>query len=298
MRSRLVGYLPAISAFLLFPPNLAVSADEIRAVPGAVEELRSNTPDIAGLSLELKLEGEGSADVDSIRLQVKSAKDNLGNSLYRALPKQKRSDFEPLAQGPFPPKIRLANPPRDATTMNVSIEVDLFIPKRDPGSRVKLGAFLAKLDKPLSNSALKSAKVEITPLSAKEYQERMARSRPTKEQLMARAKEDGLSEKEIEMSLALMEAFSQLGESDGPSENDVYFETKDPDDRLMSLKVVDKDGNDLPNSGTSTSGADNKKLWKIAQREKIPADAALQLNVRTSKSTVTQSFDLKEVALP
>lgn len=297
MRFRSVGLPPALCMFLLLPPSPPVEASELRVVAGPIEDIRSSSPEYAGLNVEIKLEGAGSEDVDAVRIHVKSAKDNLGNSLYRSTSKQKRGDFQRIAKGPFQPKVTLANPPRDASNLNVALELEMFIPKRDPNSSVRLDGFLSKLDKPLSHPTLKSAKVEVIPLSAKEYQDREAKSRPTKEQLLARAKEDGLSEKEVEMALALMEAFSKLGESEGSSENDIYLETKDADSRLIDWKVVDKEGNEVPSGGTQSSGSD-KKLWQLRLREKPPADAALLLTIRTSKATVTQGFDLKEVVLP
>lgn len=297
MRPYSVGSSPALCLFLLLPFTPAALASEIRVVPGAIEDTRSNSPEYAGLSLEIKLEGAGSEDVEAVRIQVKSAKDNLGSSLFRAASKQKRGSFDKLGGSPFPPKIVLANPPRDASSLNISLELEMFVPKRDPAARLRLDGFLSRLDKPLAHSTLKSAKVEVIPLSQKEYLDREAKNRPTREQLMARAKEDGLSEKEVELALGLMEAFSKMGEGEGPAENDVYLETKDPDYRLIDWKVIDKDGNELPSGGSQSTGAD-KKLWKLSLREKPPADAALLLTIRTSKATVSESFELKEVALP
>ena len=46
--------------------------------------------------------------------------------------------------------------------VRVTGEVELFIPKKDPNTNLKLDRFQAAPDKPINNAALKSAKVTIT----------------------------------------------------------------------------------------------------------------------------------------
>ena len=181
--------------------------------------------------------------------------------------------------------------------MDVSGEVELFLPGRDPNTKQRFDQFLTRLDKPISSSALKSAKVEITPLSAKEYKAREAKNRPNKEQIMAEGKKAGASDAEIQQALALMDALASLG-GEEPSETSVLVETKDPDGKIISVDVVRADGGELHANGRSTSGGREKKMMKLDLSEKPPADAALVVTLRTAKSLVTVPLSLKEVSLP
>ncbi|MEP7132921.1 MAG: hypothetical protein ABI914_07135, partial [Acidobacteriota bacterium] len=195
------------------------------------------------------------------------------------------------------PRLRLSSPSRDASTVDVSGEVELFIPARDAATRQRFEGFLGRLDKPVSSSALKSAKVEVTPLSASAYKERERKNRPSPEDIKAEGKKHGASEAEIQQAIKMFEALSALG-GEAPGENSILVETKDPEGRIISIDVVAADGTELRAPSRGSSGAKEVKLFKIDLAEKPPADAALLVTMRTSKSVVTVPLSFKEVALP
>jgi hypothetical protein len=143
----------------------------------------------------------------------------------------------------------------------------LFLPARDAGTRQRFEAFLARLDKPLAGSALKSARVEITPLSPEMYKARQQQNRPTKEQILAEGKKQGVSDAEMKQALEMMEALSSLN-AEEPSEESVLLETKDPDARIISIDVVKSDGSELRAPSRGSSGARDVKLVKIDLAEK------------------------------
>jgi hypothetical protein len=288
----------AVAPFLLLAASTLLAAEDVKVTAGAVEDQRVSDERFGGLTIELLLKGSGMADVKAVRVRVKSAKDDAGTVLFKPQRDDKPKDFEEYGANHQPgPEVRLSSPSRDAATVDVAGEVELFIPARDPNTKQRFERFLGGLDKPISSPALKSAKVEITPLSTKEYRSRQEKNRPTKEQIMAEGKKQGVSDAEIQQALSLMDALGSLS-GEAPSENSVLLETKDPDGRIISIDLVGSDGTDLHAPSRGSSGGRELKLVKIDLSEKPPADAALIVTLRTAKSLVTVPLDLRGVALP
>src|SRR5262249_1594264 len=75
------------------------------------------------------------------------------------------------------------------------------------------------------------------------------------------------------------------------------LETKDPDGKIISIDVVGADGKELHASSRGSTGGREMKMVKIDLSEKPPADAALAVTVRTAKSLVTVSLNLKGISL-
>ena len=281
---------------LLVSPLFA--AEDVKVSAGAVEDQRSTDERSGGLSIELILKGSGVAGVRAVRVRVKSAKDDVGSVLTRPERDDKSKDFEGFAENRQPgPGVQLTSPRRDASTVDVAGEVELFLPARDPNTNQRFEQFQAGLDKTLSSTALKAAKVEITPLSPKEYRSRQEKNRPTKEQIVAEGKKHGVSDAEIQQAIAMMDALTSLS-GEPPSENSVLLETKDPDGRIMAIEVVKPDGAELKAPSRGSSGGRELKLVKIDLSEKPPADAALLVKLRTAKSVVTVPLNLRGIALP
>ncbi len=275
--------LPLLLLLLLVSPLFA--AEDVKVTAGAVEDQRFSDDRFGGLSIELLLKGGSVADVKAVRVKIKSAKDDVGTVLYKPGKDEKPKDFEEFSTDRQPgPHVSLSSPSRDASSVEVTGEVELFLPARDPATKQKFEQFLGRLDKPISNSALKSAKVEITPLSAKEYTARQKKNRPSKEEIMAEGKKHGATDAEIQQALGLMDALAALG-GEEPSENSILIETKDPEGKIISVDVVKADGSEL-------------RMVKIDLAEKPPADAALLVTMRTAKSLVTVPLNLKGVSLP
>ena len=283
--------------FFLFAAS-PLLAQDVKVSAGTVEDQRFSDDRFGGLSIELLLQGAGVAEVKAVRVRVTSAKDDAGTALSKPDPDDKPKDFEEFSTDRHPgPSVHLLSPRRDASSIDVAGEVELFIPSRDANTKQRFDQFQGRLDKSISSPALKSAKVEITPLSAKEYKARQQKNKPTREQIMAEGKKHGASEKEIQEALALMEALSSLS-GEEPSDKSVLVETKDPDGRIISIDVVGADGTELHAPSRGTSGGRDLKMVKIDFSEKPPADAALLVTMRTQKSLVTVPMNFKGVALP
>ena len=286
----------AFVIFLLVSPMFA--AEDVKVAAGTVEDQRSSDERVGGLSIELILKGSGVADVKAVRVRVKSAKDDVGSVLSKPERDEKPKDFEEFAENRKPgPEVHLTSPRRDASTVDVAGEVELFIPARDPNTKQRFEQFLGGLDKPITSTALKSAKVEITPLSPKEYTSRQEKNRPAKEQIIAEGKKQGISDAEIQQAVAMMDALASLS-GEPPSETSILLETKDPDGRIIAIDVEMVDGSELKAPSRGSSGGRDLKLVKLDLSEKPPADAALVVTLRTAKSVVTVPLNLRGVALP
>ena len=288
----------ALVPCLLLLASPVFGAEDIKVAAGTVEDQRYSDSQLGGLTIELKLTGGSLKEVKALRTRVKSAKDDLGTNLHKPAKEEKDSDFEEFSADSRPgPRLHLSSPGREASTIDVAADLELFIPDRDPNTKLRVDSFFNRLDKAISSSALKAAKVEITPLSKDAYKTRQQQNRPSKEELIAEGKKHGATDAEIKQALGLMEALSALG-GEEPSETSVLLETKDPEGRIISVNVVGADGAELHAGGRGSQGGRESKLVKIDLSEKPPPDAALLVTLRTSKSVVTVPVSFKGVALP
>jgi hypothetical protein len=289
----------AVAALALALLTPSAQAQSVKLTAGDVEDTRASIEGWGGLSIELKLAGDGVAEVKGLRVKLKSARDDRGTALFKPDPAGKPGDFEEFSSDRRPgPTVRVLSPARGASSVDVSGEVELFMPKRDPGTKQTVEKFQSRLDKPIVSSALKAAKIEITPLSPAEYKTRSAKRKPSKEEIAAEGKKHGASEKEIQQMMQMMEALSALGPGEDVSDTNAVFDVKDPEGRLLGLEVVNRDGTEIHASGRSSSGGKESKLMKLDLAQKPPDDAALLLTVRTPKSVVSVPLAFNEVVLP
>src|SRR5262249_55023669 len=138
---------------LCFSSSL-IAADDVKVAPGTVQDERYTDARMGGLTVELKLTGESVKDVKALRTKIKSAKDDRGTTVAKAGKEEKAADFDEFSADRRPgPSLRLASPARDASTIDVAAEVELFIPSRDPETKLRVDNFMGRLDKPVSSSA-------------------------------------------------------------------------------------------------------------------------------------------------
>ncbi len=160
-------------------------------------------------------------------------------------------------------------------------------------------AVLSKLDVPMENKSLKTAKIEITPLSRDGYKKLQESRKITEkdiEKIRAEARAQGASDEEVELAIGLAQA---MDATDEPlAENAIAFSGERNDfDRIYRVELLRKDGTPLntPSRGTSTRG--DSAVMTLQFSEAPPADAALQLLLLTDKSRLSFPFDVK-VQLP
>ena len=280
-----------LAARLLAVPLMAVSLTVLAAPPltvsaGDITDRRRNDNFFGGLEIELKIGGDGAADVRGARAVVKKAEDETGRNLLKE--GAKAPEFESSMGGGTPSlKLELRNPARKAKTVReVSGQVELFLPGRDPASVAKLDGFQSKMDRPAASPALKAAKAEVTVVSRKTYE---AEKKKDAERRKKEAEGSGIGGAMVEAFSALFEGFMGAVE-----ENDVLVKVDDPGKKVFDVEVVDSKGAKLDGGGSMTIGS--FRILKFS--EKVPADAGLKVYLLTPKSLVTTPFQLKNVALP
>lgn len=155
----------AIGALLLLRATAApaLAQPDVRVVAGDVTDSRfSGGFREGGLSLTVKLRGDGMEGVEALRFLLAEARDDLGNPL---LPASKGAPaFRDLRGGRGQEAIALRSPAREATAFLVSGRVELFIPGQDPGAVVKVADALAHPGKPLPSAGLKAAGIRLVVL--------------------------------------------------------------------------------------------------------------------------------------
>jgi hypothetical protein len=153
----------ALLGLSLVAPD-AAAQDDVRVTFSKIQDSRSRyqTNDAsARLTLMPKLEGAVLAEAKGFRLTVTGAKDDLGNALAPDSTEPTKWTSKPEGMDLW---LKLAGPVREASTVTLSGTVEAWIPSRDPASEVKVEKFYAKAGKPLTEPALKAAKVKLTVL--------------------------------------------------------------------------------------------------------------------------------------
>jgi hypothetical protein len=152
----------AILAICSVRPSLLAQAD-VRVLAGDVTDARYSGGDRAGgLSLKVKVRGDGMDGVEAFRFLLAEARDDLGNSI---LPEKRDPPaFRDVRGDRAEESLSLRNPAREASSFSVSGRVELFVPGRDPDAVVKVARALARPDRPLSSPGLTAAHVKLTVL--------------------------------------------------------------------------------------------------------------------------------------
>jgi hypothetical protein len=134
---------------------------DVRVLAGDVTDARfSGGHRTGGLSLKVKVRGDGMDGVQALRFLLADARDDLGNELLPM--KREAPEFHDVRGDGAEQQLSFRNPPRDASSFRVSGEVELFVPARDPNAVVKVSRAFARPGRPLSSPGLAAANVELT----------------------------------------------------------------------------------------------------------------------------------------
>jgi len=258
----------------------------IGVTPGDVTDRRRNDNSFAGLEIELKLTGEAAGGARGARAVVQKAVDDTGRNLVKE--GGRPAEFEKSSgEGSPALKLELRNPARRAKSVReISGQVEVFLPDRDPAAVASADRFLSRMDRPIAASALKAAQTEATVVSRKTYD-------------AEKKKDDERKKKESEsagIAGAMVSAFSGLFEGlfGDIGENDLLIRVNDPGKKVFGVEVFDAGGKRIDDAGSMKVG----DFWILKFTEKLPADASLRIYLMTGKALVTAPFSLKDVALP
>lgn len=285
---------------LLLSASFAMAAHAQSGVGIEIEDIIDNRLSagvlVGSLELRGKLKGTGLDKAVAARVLVKEARDSKGNVLSTD---RLSDDFTPREQNSGTLQFSVGSPARAASSVTLKGTVELYVPGRDPNATVRIDKALAKLDAPLSHAKLKSAKLTLTPLSAAGHSAWMKKHKLDEakiEQLRAEGKKRGVSDKEIEMAIEMAKAFDSMDTA--LPEGTVILSGSAADfDRLYRVEVLGADGQVIDTGNRSTSTRGDDAVMTLQPSEAPPANAALQFQLLTPKSTMSFPFELK-VDLP
>lgn len=281
------------------PPPVAAAVtpvagqDDVRAVLGDVEDRRTTGEFFGGLEIKIKLVGDAVADATSWRTRVTQAKDDTGRDLVDA--KRTEKDFtEIFKHGPSAVTLKLKNPSRKAQSIAVLAgEVELLVPRNDPGANVKIDNIVQRTGAPLDAPVLKAVGVEVTIFTKEQADAEMARKRKEAEQKKAQLAGQAGSGAQLAKVFAGMFGFANVGP------NDIALRIKDPESKLAKIEFQDNQGAAIHSNSRWTVGESSEnKTTTYSFSSKLPPDARLVLTVCTPKSVIKVPFSLTNVALP
>lgn len=288
--------MKSLIALLLIALPLSAQPKPIEVSVHQVQDRRAKGF-FSELTISLALPKIGSSEVAASRVLVSTATDDQGKDLVDR--EKTAGELEPNYRGGMmrpggedPPamvSVSLKNPARAATTLtDVSGEIELYMPGRDPNSVAELTKFAPATGKPLTHKALKANGVEITLLSAAQIEaEKKRLTAEKRKSLKADGWEDG------ENLESYLNDFLQSSLS-FDAESDVPVRLKDPNKRIQAMIYVDGNGEEKRVNIRDTEGLAILTAWGGPPRP----DWKLKVQMKTAKNVVRHTFALKDVKLP
>lgn len=284
----------AVALALLALPGRAAGQD-LRVTAGTIEDRRTTGKFFGGLEIELKLTGDDLADAKAARVLLKKAVDESGRDL---LPEKKGDEDFQKSSGSSGPdlKVNLKNPARGAGAIKeVSGDVELYAPSRDPAATVVVERLTSRMDKAIASPALKAQNIAVRLVSPNVYRadakKREAEMDAEMEKHKEEVKKEAGDDKTAEALMGLVKAFSGMMNDVG--DNDVILQIEDEGGKIQDVEVVGKSGV-IDTRGSMSSGG----LKILQYSEKLPPDAKLRFLLKTKKSLLKTPFALTNVPLP
>jgi hypothetical protein len=293
-----------ISAAILVLLLSVVASAQVKVVAGDVKDTRRTDGFFNRLEVELKIAGDSLTGAKAFRAVVTKAVDATGKNLLDE--KQSEHDFKEIDSSENEAKldIDLKNPERRANAVQeISGSVEIFAPQKDPKAIVTLVNFQREIGKPIANTSLKAAGLEITVWNKAIFD---ARKKAEEERLN---KEIEAKTKTVEKSGDIKDAAELLGQGlmaifgsmfssfASMEESDLAFSVKDPQSKLISIEFEDASGKKIERGGKTTIGGDPRTII-IGFKEKLPATARIKLYILTPDAMTRIPFTLTNVQLP
>lgn len=237
-------------------------------------------------------------EVTAARVVVTKAVDDLGTSLVKEDAAEAR--LEPTQRGqlgkPEEGKPVLAalvfaemkNPPRKAKVLReVSGEIELLVPSRDPNGEAKLDRFPGLAGKPLSNAALRANGVEIAILTKAQVD---AERKKVEAAETAKLKKEGYDDPDTIRSMVESALYSYPKGEEG----EVVLRIKDPKKAIQEIKAFDGKGERVFSGSSEEAGFRVLTFWN----DKPQPDWSLSVLMRSDRSLVRHTFAFRDVPLP
>ena len=283
----------------------ATASAQVRVLEGSVAESRRNDAFSSALQVELKVVGDALKDARGIRVTVEKAIDETGKNLLEE--KKAEKDFKEVnLQGDNNTKfsLELKASERKATVIKeISGYLEIFLPTKDPKAFITVANVLKGTGKPVINTALKAAGLEVTVWTREQFEVRKKaeEERIRKEQDEKRKKGGAQPMEELGelMVQGLGKIFGgMLGGFDELSENSVVLTIKDPNAKLLDIAFEDANGKALKTGRSSSSGNEDGRTSVFDLDEKLTDTARIRFAVLTPASVSKVPFKLINVALP
>jgi hypothetical protein len=286
----------ALALLAALPVSAQPKSKPLDVTVQRVNDRRTSSGTFSELTITLELPGIPTTDVAASRVIVATAADDSGANLIDPKQSEPRLDANPRAnmqreQGAPPPpatvQITLKNPERKAKGIKeVSGEIELYMPGKDPNSLADIAKFTSFSSKPLTHKALKANGVEIALVSPEQL---AAEKKRIGEAKRKEAKASGLEGEDLESYVK-----SSLDSVLSIEPNDVVVRIKDPNNRLQELEYLDAAGEHKHLSQHGEEGLTILSTWG----EKPAADWKLRVSMKTPKNLVRYPFKVANVALP
>lgn len=266
---------------------IGMSAQALTPSVGEIKDSRTTGQFFAELEVEVKFIGDELVQYKAVRPAIEKAVDDTGRDILDA--DKKSSEFEELGRfGQQSNSIRLKfkNPARKAAMISqLKGKFEFYNPTLDPNALIKIENFLTKSGKPIQHPGLTSTGITLTVLSKEDYAKKAAADQ---KKAQDEARKQGMPEEVIKSMGALMGGFSEVGE------NSIVYEIKDPGQKLISYRVLDRSGKEIDRQSTMTT-SDTRT---VDYSQKVPNDATLELQLLTDKAVAMVPVDLTNIALP
>ncbi|HUF16666.1 MAG TPA: hypothetical protein VMS12_01340, partial [Thermoanaerobaculia bacterium] len=258
----------ALSGLVWGNTTLAQSGVKVE-MEEVVDDRFSDGPLRGSLQLRMALSGKDLERAEAARVIVREARDDRGTDLLadREIP-----DFESTEYGEKL-NVRLHNPARQATSFQLNGAIELFVPSRDPNSRVRVEKALARLDTPINAKGLRAAKISVTPLSREKYKERTTGEKLDEAkiaEIRERGKAEGASDEEITEAIEFIKALQELGGGELSEGAVVLAASTDTFDRIQRIDILGADGKPMSISSRSTSSWGNDAVMTLEPSEPLP----------------------------
>ena len=256
---------------------------------------RRSSGHFARCTLGIELPDIPAVEAKAARVVVKKAVDDLGTDLVPEDAAEAR--LEETQRGMFAKPgdktvtivfAEMKNPPRAAKALKeVSGEIELFVPSRDPNGEARIEKFLALSGKAATHPALRANGVEISFVSKAQLD---AERKKAEEAEAAKLKKEGYDDADSIKSMVENALYSfPKGE-----EREVILKVKDPKKAIQEIKAFNGSGERVFGTDSEESGFRVLTFWNDPPQ----ADWTLSVQMRSDSSLVRHTFAFRDVPLP
>jgi len=251
---------------------------------GDVTDNRTTGQFSSDLNVDLKLLGDEVSDIKAIRVDIEKAQDDSGKDLVN--PNKVEHRYQEISEySGKTVKLALKNPTRKAANFNLSGTVSAILPIRDPSATITINKVLSQSGSELKNPSLSAAKISFSLFTKADLE------KAKEEEKKKAAEASKTQETPTGVTQLLQSAFMGSGTL-GP--NEIQYKVVDPDNKLVSLRLLKANGEEIRRTSYSAFGETRNYNYS----EAIPADCALELTIATDKSIEKVPFAFTNVYLP